>query len=62
MYFVPCNKYIVSKIFSIHQFMGCFSVNCHPKIDYLVIDQEINTADNFDSMDSQSINHITKAT
>ena len=39
VYFVPCSKYIVFKIVSIHQFLGCCSVNCHPKMDYLVTDQ-----------------------
>ena len=48
----PCTKYIVSETFSIHKFLGCCSVNCHPKIDFLVIDQEINTIDFFKSMDS----------
>ena len=52
----------MSKTVSIHQFLGCCSVNCHPKIDYLVKGQEINTVDNFGSMDSQYIKDLTKAT
>ena len=55
-------KYIVFGIVSIHQFLGCFSVNCHPKINYLVIDQEINTVGNFYSIENQFIEHLTKAT
>ena len=50
------------KTVSIHQLLGCCIVNCHTKIEYLVTDQEINTVDNFESMDSQYIKHLTKAT
>ena len=62
MYFVPCTKYILSEKVSIHQFLGCCSVNCHPKIDCLVIDQKFDTVENFESMDSQYIKHLAKAT
>ena len=50
----------MSDTVSIHQFLGCCSVNCHPKIDDLVTDQEINTVDNFESMESQYIKYYNK--
>ena len=60
MYFVTCTKYIASETISIHQFLGCYSVNCHHKIDSNVTDQEINTVDNVESMESRSIKNLTK--
>ena len=62
MYFVTYTKYIVFRTVSIHQFLGCCIVSCNPKIDYLVTDQETNTMDNFESVYSLSIKHLTKAT
>ena len=62
MYFVPCTKYIVYETVYIYQFLGYCSVNCHTKIEYLVTYQEINTVEIFESLDSQSIRHLTKAT
>ena len=59
--FFSCTEYIVFKTVSIHQFLGCCSVNCHLKIDYLVTDQVINTIYNVESTDSQYIKHLIKA-
>ena len=61
VYFFPFTKYIVSKTVSIHQLLGCYSVNCLPKIDFIDADQKMSAVEFFELMENQSIKHLTKS-
>ena len=56
-----CAEDIMDKSVSVRQVLGQCKINHQSTIEYLVTDKEINFVDDFDSMDTWSINHYIKA-
>ena len=56
-----CDEDIMDKSVSVRQVLGQCKINHQSTIEYLVTDKEINFVDDFDSMDTWSINHYIKA-